>query len=51
MESGQLHLAGLHVLDEGNWECEPLIVIDGKAVQRIEMREGQLHQEYWSEDR
>ena len=42
--------SGCVFLDDNNWECEP-VSIDGRIVERIEMRDGQLRQQYWTEDR
>jgi hypothetical protein len=42
---------GCTFLDDSNWECEPVSVLEGRVVERIEMRDGQLHQKYWTEER
>lgn len=42
---------GCTFLDEDNWKCQPVLGFDGEIVDHIEMRDGQLRQQYWTEDR
>jgi hypothetical protein len=44
-------LQGCTFLDESNWECEPLLGPNYEVLVQVEMRDGQLHQKYWTEDR
>jgi hypothetical protein len=41
---------GCTFLDDENWECEPFVV-NGVVQDHVEMRDGQLRQQYWGEDR
>lgn len=38
-------------VDEENWECVPLRGPDGAVISQIRMRDGNLHQFYWGEER
>ena len=43
---------GCIFLDDFNWQCDPVSTThDFKVVDEIEMRDGQLRQQYWGEDR
>ena len=42
---------GCTILDELNWECPGPIVPNLGDVNRIAMRNGQLVQQYWNENR
>jgi hypothetical protein len=39
------------ILDDNNWRCEPGIVLGQPGPEAIEMRDGELFQRYWNENR
>jgi hypothetical protein len=44
-------LTSCTILDERNWECPPVIAPGGEVVDQARMRDGNLTQKYWSENR